>query len=43
VVPIHYAGYSVAGIYEPVANPLERLAAASERTHVLELGETLEL
>jgi L-ascorbate metabolism protein UlaG (beta-lactamase superfamily) len=47
VVPIHYDGYSVAEIYEPVANSRERfLAAAAGRGYdagVLEVGEQLEL
>jgi L-ascorbate metabolism protein UlaG (beta-lactamase superfamily) len=43
LVPIHYDGYSVPGVYEPVSDALERLRAASDRVEVLGLGETIEL
>ena len=31
LIPIHYGGYDMAGLYEPVANPVERVRAASDR------------
>jgi L-ascorbate metabolism protein UlaG (beta-lactamase superfamily) len=43
LVPIHYDGYAIPGVYEPVDDPLERLAAASDRATPLKLGETIEL
>lgn len=43
LVPIHYGAYGLPGIYEPVADPLERLAAASDRMTALEPGEDFEL
>jgi L-ascorbate metabolism protein UlaG (beta-lactamase superfamily) len=43
LVPIHYGGYDLPGVYEPVGDPLERLAAASARATPMELGETFEV
>ena len=43
LVPIHYGGYDLPGVYEPVANPLERLAAATDRATPMTLGETIEI
>jgi L-ascorbate metabolism protein UlaG (beta-lactamase superfamily) len=43
VVPIHYGAYAASNLYEPVAEPIERLTAASKRATVLELGETTEV
>jgi L-ascorbate metabolism protein UlaG (beta-lactamase superfamily) len=43
IVPIHYGGYALPGLYEPVPDALERLEATSDRATVLELGETLEI
>jgi L-ascorbate metabolism protein UlaG (beta-lactamase superfamily) len=43
LVPIHYDGYAVPGIYEPESDPLGRLRSASERVDVLRLGEAIEL
>jgi L-ascorbate metabolism protein UlaG (beta-lactamase superfamily) len=43
LVPIHYAGYNLPGVYEPVGDPLERLAAASDRATPMTLGETIEI
>jgi len=43
LVPIHYAGYEAPGVYEPVADPLERLAAATDRATPMRLGETIEV
>jgi len=41
--PIHYGGYDLPGVYEPVSEPLERLAAATERATPMKLGETIEV
>jgi L-ascorbate metabolism protein UlaG (beta-lactamase superfamily) len=43
LVPIHYGGYAIAGVYEPVADALERVCAASSRTQAPEPGESIEL
>jgi L-ascorbate metabolism protein UlaG (beta-lactamase superfamily) len=43
LVPIHWDGYAVDGLYEPVPDPLGRLRSASNRVTVLELGETLDV
>jgi L-ascorbate metabolism protein UlaG (beta-lactamase superfamily) len=43
LVPIHYDGYSLPGVYEPVFDALERLGAASDRVTVPGLGETIEV
>jgi L-ascorbate metabolism protein UlaG (beta-lactamase superfamily) len=43
LVPIHYGGYSLPGIYEPAADALERVGAASERVVQAGVGETVEL
>ena len=43
LVPIHYYAYDLPGIYELVTNPLERLAAASNRATPMNLGETIEV
>lgn len=47
LAPIHYGGYSAAGLYEPVQEPLERLRdAAAGRDYAVrvpELGESLGL
>jgi L-ascorbate metabolism protein UlaG (beta-lactamase superfamily) len=43
LVPIHYGGYELPGVYEPVDDPLSRLVAASSRATPMGLGETLEL
>lgn len=43
LVPIHYDGYSLPGVYEPVFDALERLSAASDRVIVPGLGETIEI
>ncbi len=43
LVPIHYGAYDLPGIYEPVTDPVERLAAASDRATPIELGETIEV
>ena len=43
LVPIHYGGYEVPGLYEPVDDPLGRLDAATDRATPMELGETIEV
>jgi L-ascorbate metabolism protein UlaG (beta-lactamase superfamily) len=43
LVPIHYGGYDLPGIYEPVSDPLERLAAATDRATPIKPGETIEV
>ena len=43
LVPIHYDGYSLPGVYEPVFDALERVNAASDRVTVPGLGETIEV
>lgn len=43
LVPIHYDGYALDGIYEPVPDALERVTAASTRVVEVGLGETIEV
>jgi L-ascorbate metabolism protein UlaG (beta-lactamase superfamily) len=43
LVPIHYGGYDLAGIYEPVTGALARVKAASDRVMALEVGEAFEI
>ena len=43
LVPIHYGGYEVPGLYEQVTDPLERLAAASGRAAPMKPGDTVEV
>jgi L-ascorbate metabolism protein UlaG (beta-lactamase superfamily) len=43
LVPIHYGGYDLPGVYEPVSVPLERLVAASDRVTPVRLGESIEI
>jgi L-ascorbate metabolism protein UlaG (beta-lactamase superfamily) len=43
LVPIHYGGYLVPGLYEPVEDPLERLVAATDRATAMTLGETIDV
>ena len=43
LVPMHYDGYAVPRVYEPVPDALGRVRSASDRVAVLRLGETLEL
>jgi L-ascorbate metabolism protein UlaG (beta-lactamase superfamily) len=43
LVPIHYGGYDLPGIYEPVEDPLERLAAATDRATPLRAGDSTDL
>lgn len=43
LVPIHYGGYDLPGVYEPVGEPLERLSAATDRATPMRLGETIEV
>jgi L-ascorbate metabolism protein UlaG (beta-lactamase superfamily) len=41
LVPMHYGGYELAGLYEPVGDELARVRAASDRVHALQIGESL--
>lgn len=41
LVPIHYGGYALAGVYEPVPDALERVTAASPRVVEVGLGEAI--
>jgi L-ascorbate metabolism protein UlaG (beta-lactamase superfamily) len=43
LVPIHYGGYDLAGLYEPVPDALERVQAASDRVVALAPGECIEV
>lgn len=43
LVPIHYDGYDLRGLYEPVPDALERVSAASSRTATLQLGQIVQL
>jgi L-ascorbate metabolism protein UlaG (beta-lactamase superfamily) len=43
LVPIHYGGYDLPGVYEPVDDPMERLAAASDRATPITQGETIQI
>jgi L-ascorbate metabolism protein UlaG (beta-lactamase superfamily) len=43
LLPIHYGGYAVPGLYEPEPDPLDRLTSTSSRATVWELGETVEI
>lgn len=43
LVPIHYRGYDLAGLYEPVPHALERAKAATNRVIAPELGEPVEI
>jgi L-ascorbate metabolism protein UlaG (beta-lactamase superfamily) len=43
LVPIHYDGYDIRDVYEPVRDAAARVRAASKRAQVLEVGETLEI
>jgi L-ascorbate metabolism protein UlaG (beta-lactamase superfamily) len=43
LVPIHYGGYDVPGVYEPVPDCLQRLLAAADHAMPVELGETMEV
>ena len=43
LIPIHYGGYAIEGLYEPVPDALERVNAASDRVMTLELGQSIEL
>lgn len=43
LVPIHYGGYAIEGVYEPVARPLEQLSEACDRVASPGIGGTLEV
>ncbi|HYB27388.1 MAG TPA: MBL fold metallo-hydrolase [Solirubrobacteraceae bacterium] len=43
LVPIHYDGYALPGIYEPAPDALNRLKSTSNRVTTLHLGESIEI
>jgi L-ascorbate metabolism protein UlaG (beta-lactamase superfamily) len=43
LIPIHYGGYDVPDVYEPVADPLARVQALSDRVSPLTPGDVLEI
>lgn len=43
LVPIHYGAYDPPGMYEPVTEPPQRLAAASDRATPIKPGDTIEV
>ncbi len=43
LVPIHYGGYQLTGLYEPVTDALKRVKSASDRVVVPALGEPFEI
>jgi len=43
LVPIHYGGYRMPGLYEPVPDALERTRSASTRTAAIAVGESIEI
>jgi L-ascorbate metabolism protein UlaG (beta-lactamase superfamily) len=43
LVPIHFDGYDLPGIYEPIPNALERLTAASDRVRTVGLGDQIDI
>jgi L-ascorbate metabolism protein UlaG (beta-lactamase superfamily) len=43
LVPIHYGAYALPDVYEPVGDPVERLAAATDRATPMKPGETIEV
>jgi L-ascorbate metabolism protein UlaG (beta-lactamase superfamily) len=43
LLPIHYAGYALPALYEPVPDALARVKAASSRVATIEPGESIEI
>ena len=43
LVPIHFGGYDLPGLYEPVPDALERLTAASNRVRIVALGDQIDI
>jgi len=43
LVPIHYDGYALPGVYEPVPDAIARLNSRSDRVALLELGQSLDI
>jgi L-ascorbate metabolism protein UlaG (beta-lactamase superfamily) len=43
LVPIHYGGYALSGIYEPVPDALARVNSAAERVSVMQPGDSIEV
>jgi hypothetical protein len=42
LVPIHYDGYALPGLYEPVPDALAQLRAKTDRLTALPVGGTLD-
>ena len=40
LIPIHYDGYDIPGLYEPVHDAISRLSAATDRATPMTPGET---
>lgn len=43
LIPVHYGGYELPGVYEPVTDATDRLHAASDRATVIGVGDVVEL
>jgi L-ascorbate metabolism protein UlaG (beta-lactamase superfamily) len=43
LLPIHYGGYALPGLYEPVPDALERLNATSDRLTAVHVGATVDV
>jgi L-ascorbate metabolism protein UlaG (beta-lactamase superfamily) len=43
LVPIHYGGYELSGVYEPVPDAIERVTSACSRVSALEPGDSIEV
>jgi len=43
LVPIHYGGYELSGIYEPVPDALKRVKSAATRVSVMAPGESMQV
>jgi L-ascorbate metabolism protein UlaG (beta-lactamase superfamily) len=43
LIPMHYGGYHLPGVYEPVADAADRARATSDKATVVEVGEEVEL
>lgn len=43
LVPMHYGGYDIPGVYDPVPDAAERVAAACSRVSMLEPGAAIEI
>lgn len=43
LIPIHFGGYDLPGVYDPVSDPLKRLSAATDRAIPAKPGEAIEI